>query len=686
MNHEALTMFQNPTKLVGETTKMTQVNSIFHNFSEILLDEQENIKPKDIEPTKCPEIEILIEKQIMSHALLDSGSEICAIAEEQWLQIKKQINIPELPIAGITVTGATGHKSQRITKQVFLKFPIGNANFKMPFIVIKNLVRPIIIGADFMFMYKITLDLENSLISWKNSEGTIVKNSIYTKRLESVRINVLYKQIQADIEKCEINEIGYTNKIEGTVENEIEKVVNNSTKLGKYERGILKKTLYTYKTTFSDSPGKVNNYEHEIKMFDKKPLNQKAYPVPYKLKEKVDSKISKMIEWGIIERGQSAYINPIVVVKKKDGSVRLCLDARGLNSKMIPDKERPINPEDVFNKYGKTKYFSTIDLTAGFWQIPLEKNSRQFTAFLYDGKVYQFCVLPFGLSTSVGSFSRMLRQTLGNDISSFADHYVDDIIIGSQTFEEHIKHIEIVLRELQKANLRVKLSKCKFCRDEVSFLGHILTTNGIKTDPEKLRAINEFPRPTNIKQLQSFLGLCNYYRKFIPVYANKTAILFRLLKKGIPWKWDENCQSAFWELKNKFQKTVTLNQPQIDEPYYVQTDSSDIGVGAELYQIDKMKKDKKIIAFASRVLIACEQRYTTTEREALAIVFAFQKFRMYLLGAKIIIRTDHQALTFLKSCRLLSGRLSRWILYLQEFHYEIEHCKGTENVGADTLR
>lgn len=681
-------MPHDPIKVsVGDTVKKNSkdisINSIFQNFRDILL-EDANQQQVHVEQVQCPEILIIIQENIRASALLDSGSEVCAISEEQLITMKESHNIPEFPVVGVKIKGATGHRSEKVAKQVFITFGINNTKFSAPFLVIKNLVRPIILGADFMTNNKIKLDFENNVMSWKTKLGQWVESKFKVDSFQSFKMNVIQQAI-SDLEKNIGKEQMQSNNSNDQQDSVIEKVVNTAKVNSALQIMKLKEVLYKYSEIFVDRPGKVNGYIHEIKMMSKEPLVQKSYPIPYKLKDKVRKEINRMKEWGIIEKSQSSFINPLVVVNKKDGTVRLCLDARGLNSRMFPDYEKPNNPEEVFNNYGRAKFFSTIDLTAGFWQIPLETESRQFTAFLHEGEVLHFCVLPFGLSTSVGSFSRMMRRILGDDISTFANHYVDDIIVGSETFDEHMIHLEMVLKKLKEANLNIRLEKCRFCRDEVRYLGHILSPVGIKTDPEKLKAIYEFPAPQSVKQLQSFLGLCNYYRRFIPGYADKTERLSQLLRKGVRWKWDEECQGTFAEIKQNFIKTVQLNQPRINEPYYVQTDSSDVGIGAELYQIEKRNGEKHVIAFASRILTSPERRYTTTEREALAIIYAMQKFRSYLVGSKIIIRTDHQALIFLKSCRLLSGRLSRWILFLQEFDYEIEYCRGKENVGADIL-
>ena len=326
---------------------------------------------------------------------------------------------------------------------------------------------------------------------------------------------------------------------------------------------------------------------------------------------------------------------------------------------------------------------SSLDMTSSFWQVPLHSDSKQYTAFQYRGRSFEFNVVPFGLKTSTAALIRGLDQALqglGDHIISF----VDDTLITSESTQQHLEHIEELLHRLEKCNLTINLNKSHFFRQETKFLGFILNTEGIKPDPEKVQAIQNFPPPKNIKQLRGFLGLVNFYSKFNSKHASETIPLLKLIKKGVQWRWDTEMQETFEKVKNLFSNSITLYYPDSKKPYYLETDASDYALGAVLYQKNE-KEEKEIITLASRTLKGPEITYFTTEKELLAIVWALQKFRTYLQGAKIINRTDHMALTFLKTCKFVNARLTRWILAIQDYSIMMEHCPGKENTAADLL-
>ena len=261
---------------------------------------------------------------------------------------------------------------------------------------------------------------------------------------------------------------------------------------------------------------------------------------------------------------------------------------------------------------------------------------------------------------------------------------MDDTLITSESTTQHLEHLEELLARLERNNLTLNLSKSNFFKKETRFLGFILTTEGIKPDPEKIQEIMEFPSPKNAKQLIGFLGLTNFHSKFSSKHAEETKPLLHLIKKGIPWDWNEDMQKCFNRVKQLFGKSITLYFPDPNETYYLETDASNYALGAILYQKNN-KQEKEIITLASRTLKGPELSYFTTEKEFLAIVWALQKFRTYLLGAHIINRTDHTALTFRKTCKFTNARLTRWILAIQDYDITMEHCPGKENVVADQL-
>ena len=249
-------------------------------------------------------------------------------------------------------------------------------------------------------------------------------------------------------------------------------------------------------------------YEHEFRVTDQTPYFQRGWPVPITYKETVDTEIEKMVRYGVIERCNSPYVNPLVTVIKKDGRVRLCLDARKVNSVTVPDYEGALPIQEILARLGEMRYLSTVDLTSSFWQVPLKDSCRDYTAFIYDGKCYRFTVTPFGLSTSSAALTRGLDRVLDDDVKNNTIVYVDDCLCYSNNIKTHLLHLGSLLSNLRRANLTINLEKSQFFRQEISYLGYRLTTNGILATDEKIAAIRNFPTPQNQKQLKGFLEMC----------------------------------------------------------------------------------------------------------------------------------------------------------------------------------
>lgn len=332
-----------------------------------------------------------------------------------------------------------------------------------------------------------------------------------------------------------------------------------------------------------------------------------------------------MEEWNIIECRQTEYVSPLVIVRKKDGCIRVCLDARFLNNRMVKDHVNPPNPTDLLFEFTTGQVLSSVDLTASYWQIKILPEHQKYTGFSFDGHTYVFKVLPFGLSTSVGSFIRCLTKILGTETNSFVIPYVDDLLIFSKDFYTHMQHLRVVFQKFREAKITIKLSKSKFVSEKIKFLGHIISDQGVEMDPERIRAIKELPAPTNITRLRSFLGLVNYDHRFCRNFSALTVPLLRLLKKGQCWKWGQIEIEAFEGIKSAFLAVTMLKHPNVAYPFYIQTDASSFGLGAILYQTDD-SGNRNVIAYASRTLKPNELPYTVTEKELLAIVYALRQW------------------------------------------------------------
>lgn len=428
--------------------------------------------------------------------------------------------------------------------------------------------------------------------------------------------------------------------------------------------------------------------KHSIKTKDARPIHTKSYRYPHVHKDEVKTQVNKMLEQGIIQPSISPWSSPVwVVPKKMDASgkqkYRLVIDYRKLNDVSIDDRYPLPNISDLLDQLGHCQYFTTLDLASGFHQIEVDPNDVEKTAFSVDNGHYEFLRMPFGLKNAPSTFQRVMDNILMGIQNEKCAVYMDDIIIYSSTIHEHISRLREVFTRLRKANLKIQPDKCEFLRKEVAYLGHLITKDGVKPNPNKVAAIKEFPIPTNTKEIKSFLGLSGYYRRFIPDYAKVSKPLTTLLKKDIPFIFDQYCQKAFDTLKEYLTTEPILIYPNFEEPFVLTTDASMFAIGAILSQ-GQIGKDLPI-AFASRTLCPAETKYSVIERELLAIVWAVKHFRPYLFGRKFKLVTDHRPLTWLFSIKDPGSRLARWRLKLEEYDYEILYKPGRINKNADAL-
>jgi len=431
-----------------------------------------------------------------------------------------------------------------------------------------------------------------------------------------------------------------------------------------------------------------NAVRHKIETKDEIPIHTKSYRYPYCHKEEVQRQISKMLEQGIIQHSHSPWSSPIWIVPKKlDASGkrkwRLVVDYRKLNEKTIDDRYPLPLITDLLDKLGKCNYFTTLDLASGFHQIEIDPTDIPKTAFTVENGHYEFIRMPFGLKNAPATFQRVMDNVLRDLMGKICLVYMDDIIVFSTSLQEHVENLKRVFEALDRYNLKIQLDKSEFLCKEVAFLGHIVTPNGVKPNPNKVEAIKNWPLPNTEKELRGFLGTMGYYRRFVKDMAKIIRPMTVQLKKGQSIEHTPDFVEAFEKSKTLLTSSHILQYPDFSQPFVLTTDASDFALGAVLSQ-GPVGKDRPV-AYASRTLTKSEINYSTIEKELLAIIWACKHFRPYLFGKKFTLFTDHKPLTYIFSLKTPNSKLVRWRLALEEYQYEIRYRPGKQNVVADGL-
>lgn len=451
---------------------------------------------------------------------------------------------------------------------------------------------------------------------------------------------------------------------------------------------LLDNVIEKFRELSTTEMGCVTTAVHRIDTGDSAPIKQRQYALSPAMQKHLHAEIKKMADLGVIQPSNSPWSSPVLLVKKKNGEFRACFDGRRLNSVTVPDSYPLPRTDSILNRLRNAKFLSSIDLRKAFWQIPLEESSRPKTAFCVPGLgLQEFRVMPFGLSNSAQTLQRAMEKTLGPVLhKEEAFVYLDDIIIPSPTFEQHISTLEEIYECLKKAGFRVNLDKCEFCCSSLSFLGFIVDQHGLRTDPAKVEAIQRFRTPKTTTEVKRLIGLVSYYRIFLPNLATISAPITALIKnkkKGQPINWTSEAEVAFEKIKQLISNAPVLISPNFDEPFFIQTDASAVALGAVLFQERNGREHP--VAYASRALTTAEQKYSATERELLGIIFGIEKFRGYIEGTQFTVITDCAALTWLHKLNQPTGRLARWALRLSQFTFEVKHRPGKLNIVPDFL-
>ncbi|KAJ9541044.1 hypothetical protein OSB04_027550 [Centaurea solstitialis] len=409
------------------------------------------------------------------------------------------------------------------------------------------------------------------------------------------------------------------------------------------------------------------------------PISKAPYRMaPAEMKE-LKEQLEDLLSRGFIRPSVSPWGAPVLFVKKKDGSMRLCIDYRELNRVTIRNKYPLPRIDDLFDQLQGAKYFSKIDLRSGYHQLRIRDRDIPKTAFRTRYGHYEFIVMPFGLSNAPAVFMDLMNRTFKDHLDEFIIVFIDDILVYSKSKEDHEAHLRITLETLQSKKLYAKFSKCEFWLEQVAFLGHIISGEGIKVDPAKVESISNWPKPKNVSEVRSFLGLAGYYRRFVENFSKIALPLTRLLRKGVKFVWGEDQEKSFEELRKRLITTPILALPSGSEGFQIYSDASKSGLGCVLMQ------HGRVIAYASRQLKSYEVNYPTHDLELAAVIFALKIWRHYLYGETCDIFTDHKSLKYIFTQKDLNMRQRRWLELLKDYDVRIQYHPGKANVVADAL-
>ena len=450
------------------------------------------------------------------------------------------------------------------------------------------------------------------------------------------------------------------------------------------QRKELAEVITQYREVFPDVPSKTNLIEHDVDVGDYAPIKQHPYRVSPMKKELLDKEVQYMLKNDIIEESQSNWSSPCILVPKHDGGFRFCTDFRKVNDKTKSDSFPIPRIADCIDQIGNAKFVSTFDMLKGYWQVPLTQRAREISAFVTPSGLYQYKVMPFGMKNAPATFQRMVNK-LVRDIDG-CEGYIDDVVIFSDNWSDHIRQIERFFQIMREAKLTINLMKSEFGKATVKYLGHIVGQGQVRPLDAKIQTIVKYPIPTSRKELARFLGMAGYYRNFCLNFSEIAAPLTNLLSKKVKFVWTDDCQLAFDKVKLLLQKSPVLKSPDYEKPFKLIIDSSDVGTGSVLVQEASDGLDHPVSYFSKKFL-KYQKNYSVVEKETLGLVLALEHFDVYLGSTpfKIKVYTDHNPLTFLKTMKNKNQRLVRWSLALQEYNLEIQHIPGSENVVADAL-
>ncbi|GFX90120.1 retrovirus-related Pol polyprotein from transposon 17.6 [Trichonephila clavipes] len=606
--------------------------------------------------------------ELPCNMIIDTGANVSIIRNDLAQNLKEKLIWTPPRVVLQTVTG----EKIDVHGKLKVKIKFGDTTYQHA-LYVADIADPFILGLDFLKEHGFTLDFNKNELRSIHEEVTIFKIEHRTESIRQVTANeniTIPPRTEIIVPGYIGNDVSFNSGLIGSAENKANGLLIASTlvdlsrktipltpdllenaELSPEQKSSAERLFQEFEDVFSRNSSDIGHTtvtQQRIDTADHPPIKQHPRRLPFAKQEEVGTLLREMQKNDIIEPSSSPWASPIVLVRKKDGSTRFCVDYRKLNDVTKKDSYPLPRIDDTLDTLSGHKWLSTIDLKSGYWQVEIHPEDREKTAFTSGQGLWQFKVMPFGLCNAPATFERLMETVLKGLTFEACLIYLDDVIIGGRTFEEHLQNIRKVLSKLRDVNLKLNPSKCKFFQKEVNYLGHIISAEGVRTDPEKVSAVKNWKRPENLRELRSFLGLY-------------------LLPK----------------LKEALTSSPILIYPQPDKPFILDTDASNESVGAVLSQ--EIDGQERVVAYWSKCLSKPERNYCVTRKELLAIVKAIEHFHHYLYGQKFLLRTDHASLTWLMNFRNTEGQVARWIQRLNEYYFDIRHRKGSSHGNADAL-
>ena len=470
-----------------------------------------------------------------------------------------------------------------------------------------------------------------------------------------------------------------TTSIDTDPDGDIPKIDMDNPTLSAQEVAELITFLLKNKPAFASTLAKLGHsteFYHTIETGNAKQVALRFYRTSPKIQKEIDNQIEELLRHGIIEPSTSAWSSPVVMVKKPDGSYRMAVDYRIINRHTLPRNFPVPRLSDIFDQIGETKpqYFSTLDMSSGFWQISVHPDDKDKTAFVTKNAKFVFNRMPFGLKNAPSTFQQCTSTVLKDLLGKCCCVYADDILCYSPDLKTHMADLQKIFDRLIAASLTLNPKKCKIAVQEVKYLGHILSPTGIQPNPAKVTVIQNHPIPKTVTEVRRFLGLTQYYRRFQKGYANIAKPLQNLTKNDVSFEWTPACQQAFDTLIDNLTSAPLLAYPDCEKPFLLSCDASDVAIGYILSQLDNDKREH-VIEYSGRALRRAELNYSVTDKEALAVVEGFRHFHTYLYGNHTTVITDHIALEHIHKNPKITGRVARWNILLQNYDYTVQYKK-----------